>query len=97
MENSFMGAEDCASRCFVEGFEYWGLECPTLDAIHCQCLEAGILSSATLLDDQKCRQYNNENPATHCVGPFSSSMHGVEYLHGAAYISSAYLTKKSGW
>ena len=93
--NSFVGAERCALKCLGGGYKYWGLECPRHD-IHCQCGQDGMLNQATFLDDEKCRTENIEKPAAHCFGPFTSSMDEVEYLHGAAYISSVYLTKKSG-
>ena len=96
VENSFTGAEDCALKCLNGGYKYWGLECPR-GTIHCQCGEEGVLDTINFLDDKKCREYNNDNPLAQCAGPFNSSMNGVEYLHGAAHISSAYFTEKSGW
>ena len=70
--NSFIGAEDCALKCLNGGYKYWGLECPR-EIIHCQCGLDGILDSAMFLDDQKCKEYNRNDSATHCVGPFESS------------------------
>ena len=96
VENSFTGAENCALKCAHGGYKYWGLECPR-DTIHCQCGAEGILDSAAFLGDEQCRTENTDRPAAHCVGPFTSSMREVEYLHGSAFISSAYLTKRSGW
>ena len=96
MANSFIGADDCALRCQEGGYKYWGLECPR-STIFCHCGVGGMLDSATFYDDRKCKEYNNDASSTHCIGPFTSSMNGVEYFHGAAHISSVYLTEKSGW
>ena len=95
--NSFIGAEKCASKCKEGGYKYWGLECPSSAEMFCQCGSEGILNSATFFDDVRSKEFNNETPwHSHCNGPFQSSMNGVEYLHGAAMISSAYRTDKPG-
>ena len=94
--NSFIGAQQCALKCKEGGFKYWGLECPR-STMFCQCGAEGMLDSATFFDDRRCKEFNNETPQhKHCNGPFTSSMNGVEYFHGAAVISSAYLTDKKG-
>ena len=61
--------------------------------IHCQCGTDDLLESVTLLDDQKC---NSGPKKDWCVGPFASSKNEVQYFHGAADISSVYLTEKLG-
>ena len=92
--NSFEGAEQCATKCKAGGYRYWGLECPR-STIHCQCMEEGKLSHATYIDDEKCKEFNVHSGG-HCIGPFTSASNGVEYLHGAGSISSAYLTSMEG-
>ena len=94
--NSFAGAESCAAQCKEDGFKYWGLECPTSTELHCHCGAEGMLASAIFFDDQKCKE-NNDDYTAHslCSGPFTSSMNGVEYFHGAALIASVYLTDVS--
>ena len=95
--SSFVGAELCASKCKEGGYKYWGLECPGGGMMACQCGLEGMLNAVTFIDDQKCKEYNNGDlSAAHCVGPFTSSLNGMQYLHGAAHISSVYLTEKSG-
>ena len=92
VENSFSGAESCGLKCKMGGYKYWGLECPR-STIHCQCGADTLLESVALLDDEKC---NSGPKIDWCVGPFTSSMNEVQYFHGAADISSVYLTEKSG-
>ena len=103
VENSFIGAERCAVRCTQGGFKYWGLECPSQNVVNCHCGDEGMLDSLIPFPDQKCKEYNddrslglNSQIAHWCVGPYNSSMNGVEYFHGSGYIASAYLTNSSG-
>ena len=94
--NSYMGAEDCAFKCKEGGYKYWGLECPRA-TMFCQCGVDGMLDKVTYLPDQKCKEYNVDSQSKHCSGPYTSSMNGVGYFHGAAQVSSVYLTDNSGW
>ena len=86
--NSYAGAQSCGDRCKNDGYMYWGLECPNSADIQCHCANTKIGYDVEGLN---CKQYTKAS-GQKCIGPFTSHMKGVEYLHGAEGISSIYST-----
>ena len=86
--NSYVGAESCGDKCKSKRYLYWGLDCPRSTDIQCRCTNE---NTGYDVGELKCKQYTKTS-RQECIGPFSSHLKGIEYLHGAEGISSVYST-----